>query len=298
MVSPADGRNRQDEKQTQNASSFHDSHFLLRGYDLSDLRPSHSIYIHRNGCSHNSKQDSKTARCAATNSLEAASPEEADPTIGGALASTLGTRWNSIQWETIRHEAASESGHHNRRVDAAADTSGSQFPSQSLVPSSAHAQPPDPKRPRDRSVARDGSRDQPAGRRRPHRRLRRDADRPGNRDRRHGQDRRPGPDRHARPPPRAGLRGGRNHRDRHGRRAGRRVHLDRLHAQHRSAHRHPGRRRVRPRPGRPGRPLQRVRHRLRQQEPRREGTGRDRAVGRGRAPWPSATTAPRSATPN
>ena len=48
----------------------------------------------------------------------------------------------------------------------------------------------------------------------------------------------PGPDRHARPSPRAGLRGGRNHRDRHGRRPGRRVHLDRLHPQHRSAHRH------------------------------------------------------------
>ena len=36
--------------------------------------------------------------------------------------------------------------------------------------------------------------------------------------RRRGQDRRPGPDRHARPPPRAGLRGGRDDRHRHGRR--------------------------------------------------------------------------------
>ena len=43
-----------------------------------------------------------------------------------------------------------------------------------------------------------------------------------------------------------------------------------------------GGRRVHPRPGRPGRPLQRLRHRLRQQKPRREATGRDRSIGRGR----------------
>ena len=69
---------------------------------------------------------------------------------------------------------------------------------------------------------------------------------------------------------------------RHGRRRGRRLHLDRLHSQHRAADRHPGHGRVHPAPGRPGRPLQRVRRGLRQQESRGQGAGRDRPVGPGR----------------
>ena len=60
----------------------------------------------------------------------------------------------------------------------------------------------------------------------------------------------------------------------------------------------PGGGRVRPAPGGPGRQLQRLRRRLRQQEPRGQGAGRDRPAGRRPARWPSATTMRPSTTPS
>ena len=94
------------------------------------------------------------------------------------------------------------------------------------------------------------------------------------RHRRPGDDRLPRPDRRPRPPPRAGQRGGRDHRHRRPGRPGRGLHLGRLHAQHPAGDRQPGGGRVRRPPGPAGAVRQRLPGRGRQQGAQGGGAGR------------------------